>query len=264
MACFFAFMCWGASLHGQSRNIPEDVSYSDLLPEEAYELYPTLTDMYGFAVGKHADKILILGGLIRSEAPELFPEGFPNQELLLIDLGRRRATAFSSGALTEVLGEQLAAYGLAFHQLGETLYIVGGYGHAKEQNAFITFPYIVSVQLPDAIRDLLEGKNPEAHFRQHCDDRMALFNAILDHNGQEFFLMGGKRAVKQKPFARDPSYREEQPDEQVRTFRLRLKEGRLEVEGYQGWYDLNELEAVYGNQLPPKVRQAIDAQQPPQ
>jgi hypothetical protein len=234
------------------------------LPGEAFDLYPTLRDMHGYAVGMHQDKILIFGGLIRSELPDLYPDGFPNQELLLIDLGRRRATAFSSGGISDLLGEQLAAYGLAFHQLDQTLYIVGGYGLSRGEGAFVTFPYIISVDVPAVIADLLAGQNPEAHFRQHCDDRMALFNAILDHNGQEFFLLGGKRAVKRQLFSREPDYREEAPEEQLRTFRLRLQNDQLQVEGYQGWYDLGELEAVYGNQIPPKIRRAMDKPDPPQ
>lgn len=253
---FWAILIYSMPINAYSQT-PE-------LPEEAFELYPTLRDMHGYAVGIHADKVLIFGGLIRSELPEVYPEGFPNQELLLIDLGRQRATAFSSGGISDLLGEQLAAYGLAYHQLDQTLYIVGGYGLRRGENAFGTFPYLISVDVPAAIADLLKGQNPEAHFRRHCDDRMALFNAILDHNGQEFFLLGGRRAIKRDPFSSEPAYREESPEEQVRTFRLRLQNDQLQVEGYRGWYDLGEFEAVYGNQIPPKIRRAMDEQKPAQ
>ena len=118
-----------------SQGVPE-------LPQEAYQLYPTLEEMYGYAVGQIDQHILILGGKIRTDAPEIYSEDFPNTEIILINLGANKASAFASGALDDYIGEQMAATGFGYYQEGNLLFLVGGYGYSETHQQFTTFPFL--------------------------------------------------------------------------------------------------------------------------
>ena len=176
------------------------------LPPLAYTYYPTLSDMYGFAVGVYQQQYLILGGRVRTDVPEIYPEDFPNTDIILVDIPGKRATAFTSNHFEGMLGEQMAATGPAYYQDGATLYLLGGYGYSEQQGRYLTFPYLTAIDLPQTIEALIAGKDPMAHTYQICDERLALFNATLDYKEQIFFLINGKYAFKLDPFEENAEY----------------------------------------------------------
>lgn len=225
------------------------------LPKAAYELYPTLQDMSGFAVGKWQDKLLIFGGSIKSDVPDIYKKDFPNLEVILIDLGKKRASAFNSGSLGGILGEQMAATGLAYYQKDNKLYLAGGYGYSEEARQFITFPYFTVVDLEATIPALLAGKSPVAHFYQICEERLAIFNGILDSNGDEFFLINGKYAYKLQPFEEQPYYHEENRQGEGVTFRVSGAENGLKIQDFKNWYDLQALLDYYATNTPPAIQE---------
>ncbi len=227
------------------------------LPQQAYKLYPTLSQMYGFAVGKYQDKILVLGGMIKNDVLEIYNKDFPNLEILLIDLGKNRATAFTSGNLEGLLSEQVAATGLAYFQRNHMLYLIGGYGYSETHHSYITFPYLTAIDLAATIPALLEGKNPVAHFYQICDERLALFDATLDFNGDEFFLINGKYAYKLDPFEENAYYHEEDRSGEAHTFKIINSGNSLNIKDFKSWYDVNDLRDYYGALLPESIQKEI-------
>lgn len=228
------------------------------LPPKAYELYPTLQDMYGYAVGKQSDYLLIFGGSIRSDVPEQYTQDFPNLEILLIDFRRNRAAAYTSGNLEGPLSEQMSSTGMAYYQEGNTLYLLGGYGYSESNGEFITFPYLTAIDLEATVKALLEGKNPVANFYQLCDERMAIFDGTLDYNGEEFFLINGKSAYKLEPFSDNPVYVEQPYKGQARTFRVKGKQANLEISQFQTWYDLEGFRDHYGPLLPEAIERELE------
>ena len=227
------------------------------LPPKAYELYPTLQDMYGYAAGKQGDYLLIFGGSIRSDVPQQYSQDFPNLDILMIDFKRRRAAAYTSGNLNGLLREQMSATGMAYYQEGSTLYLLGGYGFSETNGQFITFPYLTAIDLEATVAALLEGKNPVANFYQLCDERMAIFDATMDYNGEEFFLINGKSAYKLDPFSDTPVYVEQPFARQARTFRIKGKKEGLEIAQFQTWYDLEGFRDHYGALLPEAIEREL-------
>lgn len=238
--------------------LPAQQSTVRELPPEAIALYPNLENMYGYAVGQYEDYLMIFGGSIRNDAPEVYNEDYPNLEILLIDFKRGRASAYTTGQLEGTLGEQMAATGLSYYQKGKTLYLLGGYGYSESQNQFITFPYITAIDLEQTLSALLKGENPVASFYQLCDERLAIFDGTLDYNGEEFFLIDGKHAYKLRPFAKDAQYIEEKYNDQARTFKLDTEEGDLEIKDFQTWYDMEGFEDYYGPLLPERIQRQLD------
>lgn len=227
------------------------------LPPRAFELYPTLEDMYGYAVGKYADYLLIFGGSIRSETSERYAEDFPNLDILMIDFKRNRAAAYTSGNLDGLLREQMCSTGMAYYQDGNTLYLLGGYGFSETNGQFITFPYLTAIDLEATVEALMKGKSPVANFYQICDERMAIFDGTMDYNGDEFFLINGKSAYKLDPFSDNPIYDEQSLSGQARTFRVKGKKESLEVTQFQTWYDLEGFRDHYGPLLPEAIEREL-------
>lgn len=227
------------------------------LPKAAYELYPTLQDMQGYAYGSWQDKVIIFGGVIKSEILN-DKSTFPNLEIILIDLGKKRASAFNSGNLQGILGEQMAATGLAFYQKGKMLYIAGGYGYSEEAHRFITFPNFTAIDLEATIPALLAGKNPVAYFYQICDERIAVYDGVLDHNGDEFFLINGKYAYKLQPFEDKPTYFEESREGEGATFQLAGEGKSLNIKAFKNWYDLQDMLDYYSTNMPAKAQQEAE------
>ena len=228
------------------------------LPPKAYELYPTLQDMYGYAVGQQGNYLLIFGGSIRSDVPQQYSQDFPNLDILMIDFKRSRAAAYTSGNLEGLLREQISATGMAYYQEGSTLYLLGGYGFSETSGQYITFPYLTAIDLEATINALLEGKSPVANFYQLCDERMAIFDATMDYNGEEFFLINGKSAYKLEPFSDTPVYVEQPFQGQARTFKVNGKADNLKISQFQTWYDLEGFREHYGPLLPEAIERELD------
>ena len=227
------------------------------LPPEAYELYPTLQDMYGYAVGKSGQYLLIFGGSIRSDVPQQYTQDFPNLDILMIDFKHKRAAAYTSGNLEGILGEQMSATGMAYYQDGNVLYLLGGYGFSETNGQFMTFPYLTAIDMEATVKALLEGKNPVANFFQVCDERMAIFDAVMDYNGEEFFLINGKSAYKLEPFSDTPVYVEQPFQGQARTFKVNGKADNLKISQFQTWYDLEGFREHYGPLLPEAIEKEL-------
>jgi hypothetical protein len=226
------------------------------LPAKAVYLYPTLEDMEGYAVGKYEDYYLIFGGTIRSDVPEEYDQGFPNLDILVIDFKRNRASAYTNGNLDGELGEQMGATGMSYYQQGNNLYLIGGYGYSKSQNQFISFPYITAIDLAATMTALQNGENPVASFYQICDERIAIFNGVLDYNGENFFLINGKTAYKLRPFAEDAEYVEQDLKGEARTFKLVGGAKELKIQDFQTWYDMEAFREYFGPLLPDRIEQA--------
>lgn len=231
---------------------------SQELPDTAYELYPALSAMRGFAVGTYEDKLLIFGGTIKSDIPDLYDQDFPNFEILIIDLGNRRAIAYNSGNLGGILSAQMAATGLAFYQKEQMLYLIGGYGYSEMHRSFITFPYLTVVDLAAVVPALLEARNPAPYFCQIEDERLAIFDATLDQNDDIFFLINGKYAQKLNPFEETPAYHEEDRMGEAFTFRLVGNKDTLGIRDLMSWFDVNDLRDYYGALLPSNIEKEIN------
>lgn len=244
---FIGLCIWSLSMWAQP----------NVLPEKAYKLYPTLNEMTGFAVGHYKEQIIIIGGSIKSEVPEIYAEAFPNTEILLIDLENERASAYSNTALEGTIGEQMSATKFQYGQWEGLLYIIGGYGFSESIGQFITFPNLTIIDLPLFIDALQNGQNPSNFMEQICDENLAVFAGIFDRNKNEYYLINGKKAKKLKPFEEEPEYFEEDYFGLSRVFQLERCEGELRLFNYREEYDQELFFKNYKDQLPKKIKQAL-------
>jgi len=131
----------------------------------------------------------------------------------------------------------------------------------RTHNQFITFPTLPLLIVKQTVLALLNGTDPVASFYQLCDDRMAIFDAEMDFNGDEFFLLNGKFAYKLKPFAENAQYIEETYNEEVRTFKVTKDGTEWQLNNFQTWYDLEALQERYGTLLPEGLEKKLQKTQ---
>lgn len=227
------------------------------LSDQAFVLYPGLEDMHGFAVAEYDQKAIIFGGRITNENPQWYSEDYPNMEIILIDYTRQQASAYSSYLYEGTLGEQMTAYGLTYYQQDSILYFMGGYAFNDSNKIFETYPYLSRMNVPQTIEALENGRPAGHYMTQVCDQRIALFDAIIDFNGEEFFLLDGKNAEKRNTLQENPMYIEDNYIDEVRTFRIADHPKYPQIEDFHVWYDLQEFFDFYQERIPEKIKMSI-------
>ncbi len=227
------------------------------LKDQAFSLYPGLEDMYGYTAAEYDQKAIIFGGRIVNKQPEVYSEDYPNTEIIIIDYVKQQAAAYSCYLFEGSLGEQISAHGLAYYQKDSILYFMGGYAFNDSSRNFETYPYLSRMNIPQTVHALENGKQPEAYVVQVCDQRIALFEAIIDFNGDEFFLLNGKNAEKRNTLEENPMYIEESYADEVRTFRILDHPKYLQIEDFHVWYDLQEFFDHYQDLVPEKIKMSI-------
>lgn len=227
------------------------------LNDKAFELYPGLEDLYGFAVAEYDQKAIIFGGRITNDNLEIYSDDYPNTEIIIIDYLNGQAAAYSCYLYEGSIGEQMSAYGLAYFQKDSILYFMGGYAFNDSNQNFETYPYLSRMNIPLTIEALENGKQADLYISQLCDQRIALFDAIIDFNGDEFFLLNGKNAEKRNTLQENPMYIEEDYLDEVRSFRILDHPKYPQIEDFNVWYDLQQFFDHYQDLVPEKIKMSI-------
>jgi hypothetical protein len=113
------------------------------------------------------------------------------------------------------------------------------------------------MNIPLTLKEMEKGGKPNAYITQVCDQRIALFDAIIDSNGDELFLLNGKNAEKRNVLQESPMYYEEDFTDEVRTFRILDHSKYLKIEDFNVWYDLQSFFDHYQELTPEKIKMSI-------
>ncbi len=89
--------------------------------------------------------------------------------------------------------EQLSSTNMEFHQEGDYLYIIGGYGYSNTAGDHITYPNMIAVKVPDVIDAILNGGSIAPYFRQISDELFAVTGGYLNKVYNTYYLTGGQR-----------------------------------------------------------------------
>jgi hypothetical protein len=172
----------------------------------AYSI-PGVGGLQAYAAGSadvDGTKWLLVGGLTRGVhgfAPEtgLLGENFPktsgNARLIVVDPSARRCWSCPVDALTGIDTAPLRSADAASCQEGDTLYLVGGYGHsatAPYPGGMTTFSTLTAIDLPKAIKAIIAGKSPDGSATQVSDPRLKATGASLEKMGDTFYLLFGQ------------------------------------------------------------------------
>lgn len=156
-----------------------------------------LDGLHSYAFGQADGKWLLVGGRLdglHARQPfNAFPASSNNTELLVVDPANNQVWRADISSLSTSMAEQLQATNFCFHQIADTLYIVGGYAYSSSAADHITFPYLTTILVSEVIDAIVSNADPSPFIRQVEDQRMAVTGGHLAHLNNKLMIVGGHR-----------------------------------------------------------------------
>ena len=156
-----------------------------------------LPGLQSFAYGEYDGKWLIFGGrtdgLHRRQPWATFAAEGENNKLMVVDPVNRQTWSVPVSSLPTSIQEQLISTNMEFHQEGDYLYVIGGYGYSKSADDHVTYPYMTAVKLPEVIKAIIERDSFNSFFRQIKDEQFAVTGGYLNKIYDAYYLTGGQR-----------------------------------------------------------------------
>ena len=160
---------------------------------------PNMPGLQSFAWGQHNGEWLLIGGrtdgLHRRQPFAAFLAEDNNTVAYVVDPAIPQVWSSPMSSLPAAVFQQLQSTNMEFEQVGNTLYIIGGYGFAALANDHITHPRLTAVNVPGAINAIKNGQPIAPHIRSLQDERMAVTGGYLGKLGDVFHLVGGQRFI---------------------------------------------------------------------
>jgi hypothetical protein len=158
---------------------------------------PGLGGLQAYAFGQHNGKWLVVGGrldgLHRRQPFAAFDIAGNNNQLIVIDPVSQQKWTAPTTSLSVALQEQLSSTNMEFHQEGNYLYIIGGYGYNTASAARKTFDNLTAIDVPSVINAIISGTSFTNSFRQISDTQFGVTGGHLKKINNTFYLIGGNK-----------------------------------------------------------------------
>jgi hypothetical protein len=171
--------------------------------QSPFEIYlepmdiPSLGGIQAYAFGQTDGKWLIVGGrldgLHKRQPFASFDIAGNNNQLVVIDPISLQKWTASISSLPISIQEQLSSTNMEFHQEGDYLYLVGGYGYNNATAARKTFENLMAIHVPNLVNAIINGTSIDANFRQISDLQFAVTGGHLKKINHTFYLVGGNK-----------------------------------------------------------------------
>jgi hypothetical protein len=156
-----------------------------------------LWGIQAYAFGQHNGKWLIVGGrldgLHRRQPSAAFDVLGNNNQVIVIDPVSQQKWTAPITSLSVPLQEQLSSTNMEFHQEGNSLYIIGGYGYHAGTASRKTFDNLTAIDVPALIDAVVSGSSISPYFRQISDIQFAVTGGHLQKINNTFYLVGGNK-----------------------------------------------------------------------
>ncbi|OYU95514.1 MAG: hypothetical protein CFE21_10240 [Bacteroidetes bacterium B1(2017)] len=158
---------------------------------------PELGGLQAYAFGQSNGKCLLIGGrldgLHKRQPFASFDVAGNNNQLIVIDLETKQKWTAPITSLSVALQEQLSSTNMEFHQEGNYLYIIGGYGYNAASASRKTFANLTAVNVPYVISAVINSAPITNYFRQISDSQFAVTGGHLKKINSTYYLVGGNR-----------------------------------------------------------------------
>ena len=220
----------------------------------------TITDAPGvqsYSWGKTSDgKWLILGGRIeglhKMRPFEAFRQNENNKIVFLIDPENNKTWGADLSVLPSSIFEQLQATNQEFHQRGNTLYVIGGYGYSETAKDHITYNNLTAIDIDGLANAIINKTSITSFFRQLSDDNLAVTGGQLGYLNDEFYLCGGQYFEgRYNPMGPNhgPGFIQNYTDE-IRKFQINDDGINLSIANYSAEKDIDNLHRRDYNMVP--------------
>jgi hypothetical protein len=156
-----------------------------------------LPGLHSYSAAQHDGKWLVIGGRLdglHARQPfASFPESQNNTDVYVIDPVNLEFWSASVNVLPVAIAEQMQSTNMCFHQLQDTLYMIGGYGYSATNDDHITYDKLTTVIVSEVIDAVMNGTDMNPYFKQIADPNFAVTGGHLTYLNQKFYLVGGHR-----------------------------------------------------------------------
>lgn len=156
-----------------------------------------LNGIQSFAHAEHNGKWLIIGGrldgLHRRQPFAAFDIAGNNNQLIVIDPLNKQVWKKSITSLPIEIQEQLSSTNMEFHQEGDILYLIGGYGYNAASASKKTFNTLTAINVSLTIDAVINNAAINTYFRQIINEQFAVTGGHLEKINDTYYLIGGNR-----------------------------------------------------------------------
>lgn len=204
-----------------------------------------LPALQSYAYGKTADGkwLLLCGrtdGLHDHRPPFSFPSSLANDDIWVVDPNTKQVWSSPLNTLNSDLKNALTATNTQFQQVGDVLYLVGGYGVDLVDGQHKTFPYITAVDITALANAIINNQAIAPHFKQISDNRMRVTGGYLSYFNGQFYLVCGQTFDGRYNPMNGPSFTQSYT-ESIKTFNLSSSGGTLSITNYSDTVDAANL-----------------------
>lgn len=193
-----------------------------------------------------------LDGLHQRQPFAAFLEQDNNKSVYVIDPIAEQVWSSDLNVLSTSLYEQLQSTNQQFSQVGNTLYITGGYGFSSTANDHLTYPYLTAIKLDSVENAVINQTDITPFFRQIVDVNLKVTGGQMEYLDGTFYLVGGHLF--------DGAYNPMGPDHgpgftqiytnDIRTFTITDDGTNLSVGNFQAVHDTVNLHRRDYNMVP--------------
>jgi hypothetical protein len=177
------------------------LAFSQTIVDYTVKLEPiTIEGFMGiqsFSAGVSGDEVLIIGGrldgLHRRQPFASFDSAGHNNQLIVLNLKTKQIWKQSLNHLNADLYNQLKATNHNSTQIGDSLFVIGGYGINEQTKDHETFPFGLKLSVSEIILAVKKGGVYQDMFTQVKDTRFAITGGQLQEINRTFYLVGGHR-----------------------------------------------------------------------
>ena len=156
-----------------------------------------LGGLHSYAFGQYDGKWLIIGGrldgLHQIQPFASFDVAGNNNQLIVIDPVAQQKWTAPLSSLPVALQEQLSSTNMEFHQEGNYLYFIGGYGYHAATASRKTFDNLTAINVQSVINAVIGGASFTSYFRQISDVQFAVTGGHLKKINNTYYLVGGNK-----------------------------------------------------------------------
>ena len=184
---------------------------------------PGLPGIQSFAFGTNEGKWLILGGrldgLHRRQPFASFDIPGHNKEIWVVEPVLKQKWSVSLSTLSPALQDQLSSTNMEFHQEGNFLYVIGGYGFSDVSGTRVTYDKLTAINVPGLMNAIVSGMPIASFFRQITHPDFAVTGGHLKKIYNTWYLVGGQKFNGNYNPMGNPTYTQEYTNA-IRKFTL--------------------------------------------
>jgi len=215
-----------------------------------------LPGVQSFVIGLHNGEWLIIGGrldgLHQRQPFAAFLASENNNSIFVINPNTGQVWSHNLLSLPTELQEQLQSTNMEFHQNGEKLLIMGGYGYSATNDEHVTYNGLIVVDLPSCIEAVKSKSSLSNSLQFTHDNRVQITGGQLGLLNGYYYLVGGQKFEgRYNPMGPDhgPGFIQ-QYSNAIRKFKIQQTKDNLSISDYTETIDTAELHRRDYNMMP--------------